>query len=59
MTDKYAKADYTRLKNLLRAYRDHVITNKYNALKQSPHNLEITKVIELVDNAITLIITGL
>lgn len=59
MTDKLIKADFTRLENLLRAYRDHIITKQYNSLKQAPHNMEITEVIESVDNAINLLIRGL
>lgn len=59
MADRCKKADVTRLKNLLRNYRDHVITNQYNALMQPPYNMEIAKVIEQVDNAIKLIIGGL
>lgn len=49
----------TRLKNLLKNYRDHIITKKYDALKQSPYNKEITEVIESVDNVINLLIRGL
>lgn len=57
--DKYAKAEITRLKNLLKTHRDHIITKKYNNLKQSPYNMEITEVIELDDKAIDIIIRGL
>jgi len=57
--NKYTKAEITRLKNLLRTHRDHIITKKYNALKQPPYNMEITEVIEMVDYAIKLLIRGL
>ena len=57
--DKYAERDITRLRNLLREYRNHVITNKYNKLKQSPYKMEITDVIEAVDESIEILIKGL
>lgn len=57
--DKYAKRDITRLKNLLHEYRSHVITNKFNQFKQPPYNMEITDVIEAVDESIEILIRGL
>ena len=57
--DKYAERDITRLRNLLREYRNHIITNKYNKLKQSPYKMEITDVIEAVDESIEILIKGL
>ena len=55
----YEKGEKTRLKNLLRMYRDHIITQQYNFLKQSPYNWEITDVIEIVDSSIDIIISKL
>jgi len=49
----------TRLKNLLRQYRDHIITKKYVILKNPPHNVEIVDVIEVVDTAINVLLGGL
>jgi len=49
----------TRLKNLLKEYRDHIITKKYNVLKNPPYDVGITEVIEVVDTAIKVIIGGL
>jgi len=46
----------TRLKNLLREYRGHIITKKYTQLKEI---LEIVDVIEVVDNAIKVLLWGL
>ncbi len=59
MTDKTIirqhKYDITRLKNLLRNYRDSIITNILNAMK----HLGPVCVIEKVDQSINLIIDNL
>jgi len=55
----YQKGEITRLRNLLRLYRDHIITNQYNFLKQSPYNWNITDVIDIVDSSISIITKGL
>lgn len=47
--------DITRLKNLLRNYRDHIITQRMNSLK----HIEPAKIIEEVDNAIKILRDGL
>lgn len=47
--------DITRLKNLLRNYRDYIITNRMNSLK----HIEPAKIIEEVDNAIKILRDGL
>jgi len=44
--DQYTKSDITRLKNLLRDYRDHMITNAINK------NWSVECAIRKVDNAI-------
>ncbi|KKL17938.1 hypothetical protein LCGC14_2325370 [marine sediment metagenome] len=43
--------DRTRLKNLLRNYRDHMITKYFNSMKHIP----IDKIIETIDDAIQII----
>ena len=40
------KHDITKLKNLLRIYRNHIITNRANSLKHD----SITRIIEKVNN---------
>jgi len=59
MTDKAIirqhKYDITRLKNLLRNYRDSMITNRLNTLK----HIEPVDVIEEIDKAIKLITNSL
>lgn len=52
MKNTQTKKDITRLKNLLRLYRDHIITNK--AMKNNNYD-----VILEVDRAIYCLIEGL
>ena len=49
--NKQYKHDKTRLRNLLRNYRDHMITRYHNKLR----HLGITKSIEQIDEAIETI----
>ena len=55
----YEKGKKTRLKNLLKEYRDHIITNKWDIMKNPPYDVGITEVIEVVDTAIRVIVGGL
>ena len=48
------KSDTTRLKNILRNYRDHFITNI-----AEKRDISVVQAIESVDNSISLILSGL
>jgi len=51
--DVQTKKDITRLKNLLKNYRDHIITNNANK------KLNLTDTIKYTDEAINFLIGGL
>ncbi len=53
--EQQLKYDKTRLRNLLRNYRDHIITKYRIVMKHIP----IVEVIDRVDNAIKLISNNL
>lgn len=53
--DRNHKYDITRLKNLLRNYRDSIITNRANIYQ----NIKIVDIIDEVDRAIKLITNNL
>lgn len=50
-----ASSDETRLRNLLRNYRDHIITIRANKFKHIPPH----KIVDEVDEAILIIKSGL
>ena len=59
INERYLKSEITRFRNLLRNYRSHIITRKYNIHSSKHYKANIVKIIENVDKAIAVLMEGL